>query len=167
MADAIRVVQTVNFRQFNKEINAGKKQFFLEAMEIVTDDIIKGIEQRMDATGKAFPALEESTIKRKKSDHPLIHRGALKDAYTYKRQNNWRKNEGVISVKPITRTVKGKRKTYKDTPRDRVAFYLQVEGVKPKDKARKFYRFFGISNDASLLVLDKIDALIDKALRSV
>jgi hypothetical protein len=169
MADMLRfeITQTPDFAAFARVLKAKQQPFFAAAMEIAVNEIVEGIAASRSITGGSFPALARSTVLRKLHDKPLVDKGLLSDAFTYEQINKWRKGEGIITVKPLTAPTQAARKTKsgrwttrakkgaaRDTPRDKVAFYLQVEGLK---NGKKFV-FFGISENAR----SRIDALVSE-----
>ena len=99
------------------------------AQRIIIPDIQKGIHARMAINGGSLPENEPETKKRKGSDRPLIDTGKLLGSFFYKLSGN---NRVIISIKGDRLEIGG---------------YLQNDGVKTKT-ALKFYRFFGISEDA-------------------
>jgi hypothetical protein len=184
------VTQAPNFAEFSRVMKERSKAFYEQAMTLIVRDIIDGINAHRAIGGGSLPSLEESTIRKKGHNMQLIDRGLLGDTDTYDTQNNYRKDEGVITIKPrsapreiLRKTVKGKwttrgrsaprgssdaekqfRKDNYDTPRDEVALYLQVEGVGPK---RNKFQFFGISQDASQEMIDMMGAMIVESLQAV
>lgn len=149
------------------------KDFYGRSMQIVVDDIIRGIASRVGVDGAPFPRLELSTIMRKLHDHQLVDKGLLSDPFTYEQINGWRQGQGEITIKPLTAPVEAARKTKsgkwttrarrgaaRDTPRNEVGYYLQIEGL---DNGKHFY-FFGISQDAQAKIMQIIEVLVLEAM---
>jgi hypothetical protein len=164
------------FAEFGKAFLSKKKDFYADAMKLIVDDMIRGILERMDVTGGSFPSLEPETILRKLHDRPLVDKGLLSDPFTYEQTNQWKNDAGTITIKPLTAPVEAARKTKaghwttrakkgatRDTPRDQVGRYLQIDGTK---RGKHFY-FFGISKYAEADVVDLLDILIDECLGSL
>jgi hypothetical protein len=153
----VEILQVPNFAAFGKTFAAKRKDFYAQAMAMVVADIVGGIKAQVDATGHSFPALEPETIERKGHAAALIHRGLLSDEYTYRMVNQWRKDMGEITIKPLTKTIKTKKGSRRDTPRNEVAGYLQIDGIDTKS-GRKHFRFFGVSLKAQ----EEVGALIER-----
>lgn len=155
-----------DFGNFTKRLAAKRKGFYAAAMRAVVRDIVKGIKAQTDITGGRFPALEPETIARKGHAAALIDKGPLSTEYTYQQLNQWRKDRAEITIKPITRVVKTKNGSRRDTPRDEVGRYLQIDGIDTKSGHKKFL-FFGISRDAEDTILDLIDTITQEALEAI
>lgn len=156
----IRVVVANPLRpeSFKAALDAGRKDFYAAAMKLIVDDITRGIQNGIDATGSSFPELEPETIRRKGHSQQLIDKGLLRDPWTYQQLNAWRNNTGTISIK--SRSKGG------DMPRDKVGSKLQLEGVNSK-RGKKFFYFFGISKDAEDLVVILFDKVVQEALLAI
>lgn len=149
-----------------------KQKFYRDGLKMIVDDIIEGIIRRRAITGGELPRLEPETIMRKLHDHQLVDKGLLSDEYTYQRLNQWRMDTGKITIKPVTAAIVNKtnyRQTQaaegvaRDMPRNQVGYKLQVTGVKSKN-GTKYFRFFGVSKDVEIKILDMAGELIQKAL---
>jgi hypothetical protein len=142
--------------RFTQFLAAHRKDFYDSAMNVVIEDITRGIVNQVDITGGSFPALEPETIRRKGHSMALIDKGLLYKPSTYSKLNQHRQDRAEIGVKPVSKS--------KDTPRNEVGEHLQINGVKSKSGLKKFY-FFGISRDAEATILGLHDILVDEALR--
>lgn len=139
------------------------------AQSVILPDIRLGINRGVGIDNRPFPQLEESTIARKKGvrknvtknstlkaaglagarggTQTLVDTGKLRDSsmgYRVVRQNHVR-----ISV---------------GGDREKVAYYLQKEGV---GKKKKTFHFFGISQRAEFQGISKMNQAIKEALRAV
>ena len=111
------------------------------ADKIIIQDIKNGIASRKAIDGGNLPANDPKTIKRKGHDHPLIDTGELKESFSYRTQG---KNKVLITI---------------DSGRRKIGGYLQNDGINAKS-GRKFYRFFGISKDASIRAMKYAESKI-------
>lgn len=164
-------MQVPNFGKFSAEVKARRKEFYAAAMTAVVRDMIKGIQDRKAITGGAFPALEPETVALKGHDRPLIDKGLLTDEFTYQQVNKFLIDTAEITIKPRTRTItKGNKKKgiakVEDTPRDQVGVELQINGIDSKH-GKKFFRFFGISMDASQEIMTLADTIVQESLEKI
>jgi hypothetical protein len=162
----VEILQVPNFAAFGKTFAAKRKEFYQQAMALVVADIVGGIKAQVDATGHSLPALEPETIERKGHAAALIHRGLLSDEYTYRMVNQWRKDMGEITIKPLSKTIKTKKGSRRDTPRDEVGKYLQIDGIDTKS-GRKHFRFFGISLKAQQEIGELIDRMVSQSMEAI
>jgi hypothetical protein len=109
-----------------------------------------------------FPELSPTTVDIKGHEKPLIHRGLLTDSDTYSMDYDTSAARGTIGVKPVS----AQTEDGPDTPRDQVAYSLQIEGVKYRKNKYKFFRFFGISKDAETDINAMIDAVINAVIEA-
>lgn len=168
------LVSAPNFREFVNIMNKHKRAFYETAMQLVVADILAGIAQSKAISGGSLPSLEPSTIAAKGHEKPLVDKGKLSDEFTYRRVNMYRADKAEITIKPVTAPASRKPKKTKsgrnargqaqDTPRDQVAFYLQVEGVGRK---KKKFPFFGISQDAGAEIISLVDDIVARALGGI
>ncbi|MDD2680438.1 MAG: hypothetical protein PHO03_06550 [Candidatus Omnitrophica bacterium] len=100
------------------------------ADKIIIQDIKDGIGMGRAITGGALPENDPKTVKRKGHSRQLIDTGELKESFSYRPQG---KSKVIITI---------------DTGRRKIAGYLQNEGIQTLHGI-KYYRFFGISRDAS------------------
>jgi len=163
----ITFVKVPDFKAFARMMEKKREDFYAAAMLAVVRDIIQGIETGMDVTGSFFPMLEPETIARKGHARPLIDKGLLRDEFTYQMKNKWRTDSGEVTIKPLTRAGKTKAGIkIRDIPRDEVGTYLQIDGIDSKS-GKKFFRFFGISVDASKVILALIDQIVLESLEAM
>lgn len=155
-----------DFSKFGKAVAAKRKDFYAAAMLAVVRDIVKGIKAQMDITGGRLPALEPETIARKGHAAALIDKGLLSDEYTYLRRNKWQKDTGEITIKPLTRVVKTKNGSRRDTPRNHVGRVLQIDGIDTKSGHKKFV-FFGIYQDASKTIMELAERIVQESLEAI
>ncbi len=119
---------------YKTTLNFPKINFQDDLRFIAEHIIIKGIQQNIEAgvslNETPLPALETSTLIRKAkaglSTKTLVATGTLRVSF-FKRDKG--KNAVVISIIPV---------------RNKIAGYLQIEGIKTK-LGRKYFNFFGIS----------------------
>lgn len=163
-----------DFAAFERVMKSRARAWYIAACNLIIDDIVQGILSGKAVTGGALPQLEQSTIKKKGHDKPLIHRHALSDTSTYSAFYEARNNTGIVRVRPVTKATKttttktgntrAQRGSPRDTRRDYVAYYLQVEGVGKKGK--KFY-FFGISKDAEEKMVNSMADIVADAMGAI
>jgi len=139
---------TIRFNTVNFDLT---KQFERAAATIIAD-MRSGIKNRKDITGHSFPELEPSTINKKGHDQPLVDMNILRRDHMQKTQG---KNHVVVKFR-------GKG----DPPRDEVAHKLQIKGVKQKDGSRKFFKHFGISDDARKKILQDVKRGIQQKIKN-
>lgn len=175
--------------RFSQLFQAKKELFFRAAMSYIVKDVVQGILARKAITGGSFPQLADSTVARKGHDKALVDKGLFSDEYTYDQLNRWREDQGIITVKPVTapaenrwgllsRAIKGIAATEKDggfhryssgdrserdTPRNRVASYLQETGL-PNGKK---FMFFGVSKDSEDTIMAMIDIMVEETLEQM
>lgn len=117
------------------------------ARKVIIPSIQSGMKKNIDITGKKFPNLEESTkrMKFKKYAHarPLFADQELINAFVYKARGT---NKVIVYIKTI---------------RNKIAEYLQIEGV---GKKKKKFKFFGITDgmeqDAMSIMNRKLKVLL-------
>ena len=164
------ITKAPEWGNFGKVMAAKKKDFYATAMLLIVKDIVTGIKEQHDITGGSFPALEPETIQLKGHDKALINKGLLSDEYTYEQVNDWRNDNGQITIKPISRALtRINTKGYKnprDTPRDEVGVKLQIEGVESKS-GLKLFMFFGVSKDAGEQVTKLMGQIAEEALNAL
>jgi hypothetical protein len=163
----VQVVKIPNFAGFSKAFDGKKKDFYEAAMLQIVRDIVEGIKAGKDATGAGFPSLEPETITKKGHSQPLIDKGLLSDEFTYQRLNKWRVNSGEVTIKPRTRSRPSDRGGKEsDAPRDEVGRHLQIDGVDSK-RGKKYFRFFGITDDSSKTIMALIDEIVTECLEGM
>lgn len=120
--------------EFRSNIKMPKIDFsdwLLESAEkIVIPDIQAGIHGRKAIDGGSLPSNKSATVKAKGHDKPLIG-----------------KERELIRAFKFKTVGTNKVKIYINEKRDKIAGYLQDEGIKTKE-GRKYYKFFGLSKDA-------------------
>ena len=192
MADTLRfdITQKPDFAAFERVLKAQRKPFYAAAAKIVVLDIVEGINAHRGMDGP-FPALEESTIKKKGHNMQLIDRGLFGDFDTYNIINQGNNDSATITIKPLSKpreiirklksgkwTSRGRsaprgstaaqkqefRKKNYDAPRDFVGFVLQSEGV---GKKKKHFNFFGISKDSEFEILELMQDVVALSLGAV
>lgn len=170
MSDAdkrlVEILKVPNFAAFGKTFAANRKVFYERAMKLVVADIVGGIKAQVDITGNSFPTLEPETIARKGHAAALIDKGLLSDEWTYKMVNQWRKDTGEITIKPLSKTIKTKSGSRRDTPRNEVAGHLQIDGIDTKS-GKKYFRFFGVSVKASDEINELIGKIVQESLEAI
>jgi len=114
------------------------------ADKIIIPDIQKGIHARVAIDGGRLPKNEPATIARKGDDRPLIETGTLLGSLLAQEKGKYRV---MVTLGP---------------ERKEIGKYLQVDGIKTKH-GLKFYKFFGISKDAEIKIINFALDLIRKA----
>lgn len=139
---------------FRDAIELKKKAFIEVSMQIITEDITRGIEAGQAISGGPLPALEPFTIMKKGHGRPLIDEGRLKSTETYNQVNSWRIGFGKITIKPI---------------RAAIGEELQIDGISygPGKRKKKYFNFFGISRDAAGRMNDLLDSIMSDVLKEL
>ena len=115
------------------KINFDLTRVFKRAGQTVAFDLKHGIDINEDIAGGKFPELEPETINRKGHEQPLIDLNVLRRCFAVKvEKKNW-----------VTIFIQDKG----TPPRNKVGYYLQVEGLETKS-GHKNWMLFGISDRA-------------------
>ena len=165
----MHLMRVPNWGAFNRTWNKRRKGFYDEAMKLVVQDIVDGIERGIDATGHSFPALEPETIARKGHDRPLINRGLLSSEGTYRRKNLYSQDRGEVSIKSVYAALVSSQTgavASSDMPRNKVGVELQIDGIDSKS-GTKYFRFFGISRDAQDQILQLVSDIVQESLEAM
>ena len=125
-----KIINRINFPKITLQDDLEKI-----ASGIIIPDIVMGIESRKAINGGSLPTNDPQTIKRKGHDRPLINTGELRSSFYYERRG---KSKVFISIRSGRKDIGG---------------YLQIDGITTKAE-KKFYRFFGVSNDAHDSAMD-------------
>ena len=131
----------IKFPKFNFQ-----NDLMVIAQRIVIPLMAQGIESNRDIEGKAFPPNELATIKRKKSDSPLIDTGTLRSSFKHKRRG---KSAVVV---------------YLNQSRAKIGKYLQIDGIRSK-RGKKYFNFFGITEGMSANAMSYMRNKIWKAIK--
>lgn len=132
------------------------------ADKIIIPDIRFGFNRSVGIDNKPFPALEQSTIDAKRGirksvkkagakladvglagDKTLVDTGTLRESFYYK----------VIKTNHV--------RIFIDSVREKIAYYLQIDGV---GKKKKTFHFFGISQRAELQCIPMMKKELNKIL---
>lgn len=123
------------------------------ANKVIIPDMRFGINRSVDIDNKPFPELEPTTIKIKAKrkaprggSQPLVDTGQLRDGFLSRR----------IKKNHIRVSIKGER--------SEISKYLQVDGV---GKARKKFKFFGVSQRAELQGISLMTQRLKRILRNL
>lgn len=101
------------------------------ARKAVIPDLAGRIQMGVNIEGKKYQELAESTIYRKGHNKPLIGEDRkLFSSFRYKKKAT---NKVVVYI-------------HKD--RNEIAEYLQNDGIKSKVHGKRYFKFFGVSEDA-------------------
>ena len=143
-----RIKMNINMPNLNfqKDMEHIAERFFIPMLSA-------GIEQGRDLEGRAFPANEPGTIKRKRRlgrsrpDHPLIDTGELRMAFIAKRHGQT----------AVLLTLTDNRKE--------IGGFLQIDGIR-SSHGTKFFNFFGISLKMESIALAYMQQRIGEAIRN-
>lgn len=133
--------------------------------EIAKKVIIPDIEDRMNKgvniSGRAYAPLAESTIKRKVKKglrtEPILATGQLRASFIVKKKSNT-----AVIIRPGG--FRSGNKGAKTLSNIRLADILQNKGVNTKH-GKRFFNFFGISQEANEEADDLIEKWIKRAIR--
>lgn len=137
-----KIINRINFPKFTFQ-----KDLEFIAKDIIIPLIIKGIDDGASIDGGRLPENEPKTIKRKGDNRQLIETGKLRSSFSYRTSG---KNKVIISIKGDRKEIGG---------------YLQIDGIKTKTSL-KFYRFFGISQDAYRAAIEYIKDRIKESINA-
>ena len=115
------------------------------AKKIVIPLLRDGIDRNEDVNGSRFPPLEPGTAKAKGHSRPLVDTGLLRKSFKWKKVS---KNNYLVYLNKL---------------REKIAEYLQIDGV---GRNKKKFKFMAVSKrmelDSIVYMQDKINAAIQR-----